>query len=68
MATVRSTDHHITDKLKDVARNAPPLPSVFHGMLKFLDQNIKKPMEGTLIDTFLFEPAKRYYVDAKRLD
>ena len=50
------------------ARNAPPLPSVFHGMLKFLDQNIKKPMEGTLIDTFIFEPAKQYYIEAKRLD
>ena len=56
------------EKLKDIARNAPPLPSVFHGMLKFLDQNVKKPMKGTLIDKFIFEPAKQYYITSKRLD
>tara|TARA_B110000858_G_scaffold43385_1_gene49689 strand:+ start:326 stop:502 length:177 start_codon:yes stop_codon:yes gene_type:complete len=56
------------EKLKDIARNAPPLPSVFHGMLQFLDQNVKKPLEGTILDTFIFEPAKQYYVEAKRID
>jgi len=58
----------MSDKLKDVAKRAPPIPSTFHGILQFLDQNVKKPLKGTLIDTFIFEPAKRYYVDAKRLD
>jgi len=56
------------EKLKDIARNAPPLPSVFHGILQFLDQNVKKPLEGTILDTFIFEPAKQYYVEAKRID
>ena len=56
------------EKLKDIARNAPPLPSVFHGILQFLDQNVKKPLEGTILDTFIFEPAKQYYVAAKRID
>ena len=58
----------MSDKLKDVAKRAPPIPSAFHGILQFLDQNVKKPLEGTLIDKFIFEPAKQYYIEAKRLD
>ena len=56
------------EKLKDIARNAPPLPSVFHGILQFLDQNVKKPLKDTFLDTFIFEPAKRYYITSRRLD
>tara|TARA_B110000091_G_C13505336_1_gene346065 strand:- start:275 stop:451 length:177 start_codon:yes stop_codon:yes gene_type:complete len=58
----------MSDKLKDVAKRAPPIPSAFHGILQFLDQNIKKPMKGTVLDNFLFEPAKQYYKTLKRLD
>ena len=58
----------MSDKIKDIARNAPPLPSVFHGLLVFLDQNVKKPLKDTLMDKFIFEPAKQYYITSKRLD
>ena len=58
----------MSEKLKGIAERAPPLPSTFHGILQFLDQNVKKPLEGTILDTFIFEPAKQYYVEAKRLD
>ena len=58
----------MSDKLKDVAKRAPPIPSTFHGILQFLDQNVKKPLKDTLIDKFIFEPAKQYYITSKRLD
>tara|TARA_B110000858_G_scaffold175944_1_gene209756 strand:- start:129 stop:305 length:177 start_codon:yes stop_codon:yes gene_type:complete len=58
----------MSGKLKDIALSAPPIPSIFHGILQFLDKNVKKPLKGTLIDTFIFEPAKQYYIDGKRLD
>jgi hypothetical protein len=58
----------MSDKLKDVAKRAPPIPSAFHGILQFLDQNVKKPLKDTFLDTFIFEPAKQYYITSKRLD
>jgi len=58
----------MSEKLKGIAERAPPLPSTFHGILQFLDQNVKKPLKDTFLDTFIFEPAKQYYITSKRLD
>jgi|TARA_B110000208_G_C11718991_1_gene412113 hypothetical protein len=58
----------MSEKLKDIAKRAPPIPSVLHGILHFLDCNIKKPLQGTFVDLYVFEPAKKYYIEAKRLD
>jgi|TARA_B110000858_G_scaffold60376_1_gene70265 hypothetical protein len=58
----------MSEKMKDIAGSAPPISSVFHGLLKLLDTNLKKPMEGTVVDMYLFEPVKQYYISAKRLD
>jgi hypothetical protein len=58
----------MSEKIKEIAQACTRPVPVFHGLLVFLDQNIKKPMEGTVIDKFVFEPAKQYYIDAKRLD
>jgi|TARA_B110000967_G_C18750898_1_gene492764 hypothetical protein len=58
----------MSGKLKDIALSAPPIPSTFHGILQFLDQNVKKPLKGTFLDNFLFEPVKQYYKTSKRLD
>jgi hypothetical protein len=58
----------MSDKIKDIAQACTVPVPIFHGLLVFLDKNIKKPMQGTIIDKFVFEPAKQYYVQAKRLD
>tara|TARA_B110000858_G_scaffold178505_1_gene214361 strand:+ start:102 stop:278 length:177 start_codon:yes stop_codon:yes gene_type:complete len=58
----------MSDKITDVAERAPPIPSTFHGILQFLDHNVKKPLKDTFLDIFIFEPAKKYYVISKRLD
>jgi hypothetical protein len=58
----------MSEKLTEIAKSAPPVPSFLHGFLQLLDKHVKKPMEGTVIDAVLFEPAKQYYICTKRLD
>ena len=37
-----------------------------HTVLAWLDTNVKKPMEGSTLDTYVFQPAKDAYVENRK--
>jgi hypothetical protein len=51
-----------------VAGGAPALPTVTQAIVEWLETTIRKPLEGTLFDTWVAAPAKEYYITAKRRD
>ena len=57
----------LSEKMKDLASRAPPLPPL-EPLLKFMERYIRKPLEGTLFDTWIATPAKNYYIACKRMD
>ena len=58
----------MSEKIKDIASRAPPVPSFLHGFLEILNKRVKEPLKGTLFDRWVAEPAKKLYISAKRLD
>ena len=56
------------DRVKDAASKAPPPPSGLHSVLVWLEKNVRKKIEGTLVDKWIATPAKEYYKAARRLD
>tara|TARA_B100001559_G_C16230208_1_gene497502 strand:+ start:54 stop:233 length:180 start_codon:yes stop_codon:yes gene_type:complete len=57
-----------SEKTKEIASNAPPAPKYLHSVLQWLETNVRKPLETTVIDEWIFTPAKQYYIAAKRLE
>jgi len=39
----------------------PPAKGVLFGMVTWLDDNIRKPMGGTVLDTYIARPIKDFY-------
>jgi len=59
----------MSGRLKEVATNAPPIHgTTLEPILIFLENNVRKPLEGTWFDTWIASPAKVYYITAKRKD
>ena len=58
----------MSEKLKEIASRAPPTPTVLHGILVWLENNVRKPLDGTVFDKWIAKPAKEYYIATKRLE
>lgn len=59
----------MSEQLKKIAKDAPPVKtSVIEPTLIFLENNIRKPLEGTWFDNWIAKPMKDYYISAKRRD
>ena len=37
-----------------------------HELLKWLEVNVRKPLEGSQIDKFVFSPTKKLYVSIRK--
>jgi hypothetical protein len=57
-----------SDTAKKMASNAPPPPKFVHSVLQWLETNVRKPLETSVVDEWVFTPAKQYYMAAKRLE
>lgn len=55
-------------RIDTAARDAPPTPPVPLYILKWFENRIRKPLEGTWLDTWVMRPAKYYYLRTKRLE
>jgi hypothetical protein len=58
----------MSEKIKEIASRAPPVPSFLHAVLEILNKRVKAPLEGTIFDRWVAEPAKKLYISAKRLE
>jgi hypothetical protein len=58
----------MSEKIKQIAGAAPPLPGAIHGIFQWLETNVRKPLEGTAFDKWIATPAKEYYITTKRLE
>ena len=58
----------MSEKIKKVAASAPALPGAIHGILVWLENNVRKPLEDTTFDKWVAKPAKEYYIATKRLE
>ncbi len=58
----------MSEKIKQIASAAPPLPNGIHCILQWLEINVRKPLEGTAFDKWIATPAKEYYIATKRLE
>ena len=58
----------MSEKIKKSASDAPPPPKIIHGVLIWLENNVRKPLEGTTFDKWVAKPAKEYYIATKRLE
>ena len=58
----------MSEKLKEIASRAPPTPTVLHGILVWLENNVRKPLDGTAFDKWIAKLAKEYYIATKRLE
>ena len=56
------------ERRKERAKNAPPAPKELTSVLVWLENNVRKPLEGTWFDRWVATPAKEFYVTAKRLE
>jgi hypothetical protein len=54
--------------VKERASNAPPAPKELTAVLRWLEVNVRKPLEGTWFDRLIATPAKEFYIGAKRLE
>ena len=54
--------------VKERASNAPPSPKELTAVLRWLEVNVRKPLEGTWFDRLIATPAKEFYIGAKRLE
>ena len=66
LSGLKSTN--MSDRIKKVAAAAPPVPGAIHGLLTWLENNVRKPLEGTTFDKWVAKPAKEYYIATKRLE
>lgn len=55
-------------KIQMVAKNAPPPPVYVDKVVRWLEENVRKPIEGSWFDIWIAKPAKEYYIGAKRLE
>ena len=58
----------MSERIKKMAMGAPPPPNGLHCILVWLENNVRKPLEGTTFDKWVATPAKDYYIATKRLD
>ena len=58
----------MSERVKKIASRAPPPPKALHGLLVWLENNVRKPLEGTTFDEWIAKPAKEYYIATKRLE
>jgi hypothetical protein len=68
MSTSTHNKTHKTTKLQTIASEAPVIPNFTQPVVEWLEKNVRKPLEGTLFDTWIATPAKEYYITAKRRD
>ena len=54
--------------IKMAAKDAPPPPIYLDVVVRWLETNVRKPIEGYWLDTWVASPAKQYYIGAKRLE
>jgi hypothetical protein len=66
LSGLKSTN--MSDKIKNITAGAPPVPGAIHGILVWLENNVRKPLEGTAFDKWVAKPAKQYYITTKRLE
>lgn len=52
--------------LQEIAANAPPVGGLTEPFVKWLEENIRLPLEGTVFDQWIALPIKEYYIAAKR--
>ena len=59
----------MSKKIKKIAKDAPPVQtSLIEPTLIYLENNIRKPLEGSWFDIWIAKPMKEYYITAKRKD
>ena len=58
----------MSEKIKKIAAGAPPVPPAIHGVLVWLENNVRKPLDGTAFDKWIAKPAKEYYMSTKKLE
>lgn len=58
----------MSERIEKIAAGAPPVPPAIHGILVWLENNVRKPLEDTTFDKWVATPAKEYYVATKRLE
>lgn len=51
-----------------MSNDAPPPPAYLDVVVRWLETNVRKPIEGSWLDTWVAIPAKQYYIGAKRLE
>ena len=51
-----------------MSKDAPPPPVYLDAVVRWLETNVRKPIEGSWLDTWVATPAKQYYIGAKRLE
>lgn len=49
-------------------KSAPPPPSFLHPLLQWLETNVRKPLEGSTFDKVIATPAKKLYIQTRKLD
>ena len=52
--------------LQEIAANAPPVGGLTEPFVKWLEENIRLPLEGTVFDQWIALPLKEYNIAAKR--
>ena len=57
----------MSEKVKKIA-GAPPVPPAIHSVLVWLENNVRKPLDGTAFDKYIAKPAKEYYMSTKKLE
>lgn len=55
-------------RVQRAGASAPPPPKHIHAVLSWLEQHVRKPLEGSVFDKWVATPAKQYYMAAKRLE
>ena len=63
MSVMRMLDVVLIDEDFETAAPPPPRPAkgYMHTLLKWLDDNVRQPLAGTVFDTHVATPAKNMY-------
>ena len=58
----------VTERKKSlgIPTSSTPLCHTLEPTLEFFEVYVRKPMEGTWLDTYIFKPAKEYYMKLRR--
>lgn len=59
---------NMSERIKKTAASAPPPPKMLENICRWLERNVRKPLEGTAFDKWIATPAKEYYIVAKRVE